>query len=158
MKSLKAKDIMNYNVLAVGLDWSVEQLADYLLENSISGAPVTSENRKLLGVVSLTDIVRYKSIPGTDAHPDNPHEYYIHVPDREYSQSDIESFSIDAESLIIVQDIMTHKTYTVSENTSIKEVADAMIRGGIHRVFVTREDTLVGIITTMDILKVVRDL
>ena len=158
MKNLKAKDIMNYNILAVGLDWSVEQLADYLLENSISGAPVTSEDGTLLGVVSLTDIVRYKSLPGTDAQPNNPHEYYIHVPEREYSQSDIESFSVDAESLVIVREIMTNKTYTVSENTSIKRVAEAMIRGGIHRVFVTKEDTLTGIITTMDILKVVRDL
>jgi CBS domain-containing protein len=158
MKNLKAKDIMNYNILAVGLDWSVEQLADYLLENSISGAPVISEDGKLLGVVSLTDIVRHKSTPATDAYPDNPHEYYIHVPERGYSQSEIESFSIDAESLVIVRDIMTTKTYTVSENTSLKDVAEAMIRGGIHRVFVTRDDTLAGIITTMDILKVIRDL
>jgi CBS domain-containing protein len=37
-------------------------------------------------------------------------------------------------------------------------VADAMIRGRIHRVFVTRDEKLVGIITTMDMLKIIRDM
>jgi signal-transduction protein with cAMP-binding, CBS, and nucleotidyltransferase domain len=37
-------------------------------------------------------------------------------------------------------------------------VADAMLRGRIHRVFVTRDGVLVGIITTMDILAAIRDI
>jgi CBS domain-containing protein len=158
MKNLYAKDIMNPNVLAVGMDWSIEQLANYLIENSISGAPVTSEDGSLLGVVSSTDIVRYRSIPATDVHPGDPHEYYIHCPERKYSPADVESFEIEAESLVTVREIMTPVTLNVQEETPLEQVADAMIRGRIHRVFVTRGKTLVGIITTMDILKAIRDL
>jgi CBS domain-containing protein len=158
MKNLYAKDIMNPNVLAVGMDWSIEQLANYLIENSISGAPVTSEDGSLLGVVSSTDIVRYRSIPATDVHPGDPHEYYIHCPERKYSPADVESFEIEAESLVTVREIMTPVTLNVQEETPLEQVADAMIRGRIHRVFVTRGETLVGIITTMDILKAIRDL
>ena len=57
MENLLAKDIMNRDVLSVGMDWSIDLLADYLIDNSISGAPVTAEDGRLLGVVSLTDIV-----------------------------------------------------------------------------------------------------
>ncbi|MFC1820094.1 CBS domain-containing protein [Thermodesulfobacteriota bacterium] len=158
MRNLLAKEIMNQDVLSVGINWSIDQLADYLIENSISGAPVTSEDGRLLGVVSLTDIVRYKSMPSIDAQPNEPHEYYIHARERDYSPAEIESFRVEAESLVTVGDIMTPMTFNVNEDTKLQQVAEAMIRGRIHRVFVTSDETLVGIITTMDILKVIRDL
>lgn len=158
MRNILAKDIMNRDVLSVGMDWTVDQLADYLVENSISGVPVTSEDGRLLGVVSLTDIVRYKSIPAADSRPNDPHEYYIHCPERKYSPAEIESFRIDAESLVSVRDIMTPMTLTVQEETTMQQVADAMLRGRIHRVFVTRDEMLMGIITTMDILKALQGL
>ena len=71
-------------------------MALYLNGNSISGAPVTSEDGRLIGVVSLTDIVRYKSMPVTDTQLEGPHEYYIHAPERQYSQAEVESFRIEA--------------------------------------------------------------
>ncbi|MBN2060280.1 MAG: CBS domain-containing protein [Deltaproteobacteria bacterium] len=158
MGILIARDIMNRDVLTVRADWLVEQLADFLVENSISGAPVISEDGKLIGVVSSTDIVRYKSIPISNPQPDTPHEYYIHAPDRLYSAEEIESLRIEAESLITVRDIMTPMTLNVTEGTSVQQVADSMIRGRIHRVLVTENDVLIGIITSMDMLKIIRDL
>ena len=158
MVDLTAKDIMNQDVLSVGIDWSVDQLANFLIENSISGAPVVSDDGKLAGVVSLTDIVRYRSMPATENRDeDDIHEYYIHTSELNYSNEEIESFHLDAESLISVRDIMTPRTFNVSEDTKIRNVADAMIRGNIHRVLVTRDETLVGIITTMDMLRIIRD-
>jgi len=157
MVNLTARDIMNQDVLSVGMNWSIDQLANYLIENSISGAPVVSEDGKLVGVVSLTDIVRYRNIPATDNRAEDPHDYYIHTSELNYSNEEIESLHLDAESLVSVKDIMTPKTFNVNEDTKIHNVADAMIRGNIHRVLVTREDTLIGIITSMDMLRVIRD-
>jgi len=158
MVSLLAKDIMNPDVLSVGLDWSVKQLADFFIENSISGAPVISEDNKLQGVVSMTDLIRQKSMPGTIFHSEDIDECYIYSPERQYSPAEIESSRIDAEALMIVRDIMTPVTFNVNEYTKIQDIADAMLRGRIHRVFVTRNDDLIGIITTMDMLYAVRDL
>ncbi|MFQ5675044.1 MAG: CBS domain-containing protein, partial [bacterium] len=58
MKTLRAKDVMNTNVLTVNNDMTVHELALFFTENMISGAPVVDEAGKLLGVVSLSDIVR----------------------------------------------------------------------------------------------------
>ena len=55
--------IMQRDVLSVGDSWPLHQLASFLTDNQISGAPVTSEDGELIGVVSLTDIVRYDSMP-----------------------------------------------------------------------------------------------
>lgn len=157
MVNLTARDIMNHTILSVGMDWSVDQLANFLIDNSITGAPVVSEDGKLEGVVSLTDIVRFRSMPVTDSRDEDTHEYYAHTSELNYSNEELESFHLESESLITVRDIMTSKTFTVNEETKIHDVADAMIRGNIHRVLVTRNDTLVGIITTMDMLRVIRD-
>ena len=157
MKRLTAKDVMNEDVLSVGMDWSVEYLTDFLVENGISGAPVTSEDGKLVGVVSLTDIVRHNSLPGKDSRLDNPYDYYRHGLEHQYAKEDIRSLSIETEPLDTVRDIMTPMIFDVNEDTQVKQVADTMIRGRIHRVFVTREQKLVGVITTVDMLKVIRN-
>jgi CBS domain-containing protein len=155
MVDLKARDIMNHDVLSVGLDWSIDQLAEYLIENSITGAPVVDEEGKLMGVVSMTDIVRYRNLPATD--DDDLHDFYIHTSQMKYSTEEIESAHLAAEALTTVRDIMTPKTYVVKEDTKVRDIADAMIRSNIHRVLVTRNATLLGIITSMDMLRVIRD-
>ena len=58
VRNFTVSDVMQREVLAAADDWSLEQLADFLVDNSISGAPVTGEGDELVGVVSLTDIVR----------------------------------------------------------------------------------------------------
>ncbi len=157
MKRLTAKDVMNKDVLSVGMDWSVEYLTDFLVENGISGAPVTSEDGKLVGVVSLTDIVRHNSLPGKDSRLNSPYDYYRHGLEHQYAKEDIRSLSIETEPLDTVRDIMTPMIFDVNEDTKVKQVADTMIRGRIHRVFVTREKKLTGVITTVDMLKVIRN-
>ena len=157
MKRLTAKDVMNKDVLSVGMDWSVEYLTDFLVENGISGAPVTSEDGKLVGVVSLTDIVRHNSLPGKDSRLNGPYDYYRHGLEHQYAKEDIRSLSIETEPLDTVRDIMTPMIFDVNEDTKVKQVADTMIRGRIHRVFVTREQKLAGVITTVDMLEVIRN-
>lgn len=53
-----------------------------------------------------------------------------------------------------VQEVMTPTVYTVTEDTPISEIAKIMIAGRIHRLLVTHHNRLVGIITTLDMLKV----
>jgi CBS domain-containing protein len=157
MVDLTARDIMNQDVLSVGVDWSVDQLAEYLIENSISGAPVVTEDGSLVGVVSMTDIVRYRSLPATNDEGGDLHDFYIHTSELKYTNEEIESSHLAAEALTTVNDIMTPKTFVVKEDAKIRDIADAMIRSNIHRVLVTRDDTLLGIITSMDMMRVIRD-
>src|SRR5688572_24908905 len=59
MKTLTARDVMNREVLTVRVDLSVRELAAFLTENQISGAPVVDREGRLVGVVSLTDVAEY---------------------------------------------------------------------------------------------------
>lgn len=152
-----ARDIMTENVLTIDPDWSVEQLADFFEENDISGGPVVSADGTILGVVSVTDIVRHMNLPVSEQHP--THDFYVAGLDAGYSGQDMSGLRLVDEAEATVNDIMTPMVFEVNAEASVQQVAEDMLRGKIHRVFVTQNDKkLLGIITTLDMLKVVRDL
>jgi CBS domain-containing protein len=55
-----------------------------------------------------------------------------------------------------VRDIMVSIPLKVSESFKISEVADVMIESRIHRILVVRDDRLIGIVTSLDLLKALR--
>ncbi len=156
VKSITARDIMTRDVLAARADWPLDRLAEFLLEHGISGAPVLSEEGVLVGVVSLTDLVRHEELPEREPPHDVP-AYYREMVGR-YAEEELAGFRVDETSDVLVRDIMTPSLFRVDEDTPVQEIAEMMIRGHIHRLFVTRDHRIVGIITTMDLLRVVRDL
>jgi predicted transcriptional regulator len=157
MKDLTAKHVMNPNVLVAESDWSVNHLAEFFMENCISGAPVQSNAGIPIGVVSLTDIVHHET--QTERGQQWPHDYYLHDQERRYvTRGEDAAFQIEAEPDIMVRDIMTPTIFQVSEDTTVQRVADIMIKNYIHRVFVTHKDKIVGIISTPDMLKTIRDM
>ncbi len=155
MEKLTANDIMTREILGARADWTIDRLAEFLVENSISGAPVLSDDGKLLGVVSLTDIVRHTTLPMKERHVAHPHDYYLPDLRFQYAKEEITSFDLRDESTTAVSDIMTSMIFSVLEDTPVREIADLMIRGRIHRVFVTRNEQVVGIISALDMLKVI---
>lgn len=157
MNTLTAKDIMTTEVLGVKADWPLDRLAEFLVENSISGAPVLSDEGRLLGVVSLTDIVRHTTLPLKERHRNKTHEYYLPDLEHQYSHEEISSFDLRDEYTTTVNDIMNTVIFSVKEDARAREIADIMIRGRIHRIFVTRKDQVVGIISALDMLKVIME-
>jgi len=154
----KAKDIMVTEILAADLDWSVHQLAEFFDEHAISGAPVTNGTGEIIGVVSVTDIVRQSSQPLRETHTEKQtHDYYLRSLQDRLAGEELGAYQVDFESEVEVRDIMTPLVFDVDEQTSVSDIANTMITGHIHRVFVTRNKRVVGIITALDMLKVVRD-
>lgn len=158
MMRIIAKDIMTNDVMKVRAEWSLQRLAEFFFEMSISGAPVINEKGELAGVVSSTDLISNGTIPENDPQSRGPHEYYLQGLERQYAQVEISSFSIGGEPLTTVGDIMTRTIYQVSEDTPVQLIADKMIRNRIHRIIVTNKEKVVGIISSADMLQVIRDM
>jgi CBS domain-containing protein len=157
-KDLTVGDVMQRDVLAVDADWPLDKLARFLVDNSISGAPVTDENGELVGVVSMTDLVRHNSITEKDTVASQTHDVYLYELERHIGHEELQVFHTQYESPVQVREIMTPMIFKVSEEDSIQEVADIMLKGRIHRVFVTRGTLLTGIVTALDMLQVIRNL
>ena len=57
---MEAKDIMTREVVTVSPSLPVKMLANLLIKNQISGAPVADKKGKIVGVVSETDLIAKK--------------------------------------------------------------------------------------------------
>lgn len=145
---------MNPMVLSVREDKTVQELATFLTENEISGAPVVDARGKLVGVVSLRDIVeRAAETPEIAQQPQRG----FHGPGwgEKLTRNELSRMHIEDEGLL-VREIMTPTVYTVKEDTPVSDIARTMISGHIHRLLVTRAGQAVGIVTTLDLLKLLR--
>jgi CBS-domain-containing membrane protein len=149
MKDLTAEDVMVRNVQSVEADWSLVQLRDFLMDKGVSGAPVLDGNR-LVGVVSATDWIQ----AATGEQGGTELAFYR---DTQFvsrgSKASVRALHIEDNSSARVRDIMSSSVLAVQPHTAISEVASLMAGGLVHRILVTREDKLVGIISALDLVK-----
>jgi len=175
MRPITAADLMNPEVLTVREDWPVADLARFLIDNEISGAPVEAADGKLIGVVSLRDIVAYASgeddpdldggepaadegdEAGEEASEETHSEFYAQGwDDDEWTQEDFDELGLGDEDLL-VEDIMTPSVFSVSEEATVSEVATLMLNQHLHRVLVLTAGKPVGIISSSDLLGLLVD-
>lgn len=143
--NLNARDVMSTTIHKARPDWYINQLAKLFAENSISGAPVEDEGGNVVGVVSSSDIVRYSRGGDRDEK-------------RGYSDKDLQILAFGSRIHVKVHEIMSTSVIEVTEETPIQKVAATMIDQEVHRVFVTRDEKIVGVISSVDLLKVIKDL
>jgi CBS domain-containing protein len=150
MRPITASDLMNPEVLTVRDTWSVQELAAFLIENEISGAPVEDGEGRLVGVVSMVDIAAAASGEGERLSREGS-AFYIDDEWGEGPDEEVEDLPVAQDGLRVAA-IMNPKIYSVREDATVSEVASLMLKGHIHRLLVTREDRAVGVITTSDLL------
>jgi CBS domain-containing protein len=150
MRLITASDLMNPRVLTIRHDMRVPELANFLVAHDISGAPVEDGSGKLVGVVSLNDLAEVLA-DDEEEDGDRSAMFFASEWDEGLSADEIEDLPADATELTVA-DIMTPEVYTVNEETPVSEIAEAMIANHVHRLLVTREDRVVGIISTSDLL------
>lgn len=150
MRALTARDVMNRDVLTVRDDMSVAELSEFLLDNEISGAPVADSEGRLVGVVSLTDLAAWEM--GEDvAVPERPSEYYLRGWEEHWNQEDLVGLRV-TDAHRTVGEIMTPTILAIDDESTIPQVAQKMIDSHVHRLLVTRNRRVVGIVTTTDLL------
>lgn len=150
MRPITASDLMNPRVLTVSRELRVSELANFLVAHDISGAPVVDGSGKLVGVVSLNDIAEVLA-DDDEEDGDRGTAFFASEWDEGLSREELEELPPDAGELT-VDDIMTPEVFTVGEETTVSEIAGTMIASHVHRLLVTREDRVVGIISTSDLL------
>jgi CBS domain-containing protein len=142
---------MSPDIMTVADDMTTDELARYLTEHEISGAPVVDAQGHLVGMVSLTDIGREVAEPSEFGSPERS-EFYRDTDD--LTLEDLAQRSVE-ERAVAVRDVMTPVVHQVPASASVAKAARIMIEHHIHRLVVTQGKEPVGIITSMDLLRVV---
>jgi CBS-domain-containing membrane protein len=144
---LKAKDIMTTNVITVTPDTTIENLAHILIEHNISGVPVVNNEGDLIGIVTENDLISKNKrlhIPTVMRLFDA----YIMLE----SPATIEK-EIRRMAAVTVNDILIRDVVTVSEETSLEEIATIMSEKDVYLVPVVDKGKILGIVGKADIIK-----
>ncbi|MFC1528897.1 CBS domain-containing protein [Candidatus Latescibacterota bacterium] len=144
--SRTALDIMSRDIILVEEDTTITDVIELFLEHKISCVPVVNKNKKLIGIVTKTDIIGHFMDIDLDV------SLKVHLKDVIEGISEQDESEILAVTDLKVSSIMKPKPITITENTSIESLAKIMIDHSIHRLIIEKDDAIVGIISTHDIL------
>ncbi len=164
------KEIMQTDVVTVTPTTTVRELLKILVANQISGVPVVSEDGKILGVVSTTDVIRVGANEAEVANGSVSWDPLL-LPKEDFDEDSAASFFLLSEEWsypqgaesppgpegvydgLSVDDIMTPAAFTVGMDEEVGTVAKFLLQGRIHRALVVDGETLKGIVTAFDLLK-----
>ena len=150
----KARDIMQRDVVQLHTDASIKSAIETFEEYSISGAPVVNEAGELVGVLSDSDIVKTEHLENEELKLKRT-EYYFANPLEELDEPyfSTEEYSPEVLGEETVGEWMTPHVISVAPEASLSDVCTLMTQERIHRVFVVKEKKLLGVISTLDIVK-----
>ena len=136
------KDLMTANVMTISPEASLTDIGKILKEKRISGLPVTDQNGNLVGVVTLTDLLRilnriykWKGLERRDGLEPKFSDMFEHE-----------------KASAKVSDIMTKSVVTLSVDDALDDVMRIMFENQIHTIPVTEEGRIVGVIGKRDLI------
>ena len=141
---MKAADVMISNVITVGVDASIGEVAAILLNNHISAAPVVDENGELVGIVSEGDLIRRPEIGTSERH-----SWWLELISNEWASA---AQYIKPHSRKVA-DVMTRDVITAKPDTPLGDIAAMLERNRIKRVPIVEEGKLAGLVSRANILQ-----
>ncbi|MFE9775314.1 CBS domain-containing protein [Streptomyces sp. NPDC005931] len=146
MKRMKTRDVMSGEVVTADYGTPFKEVVRLLEEHGISGLPVVDEDRRVVGVVSETDLVLHQTGPESD--PGGWSGWLRRLSGRSRRDA-AKSRARTAGGL------MSTPAVTVRAEATLSEAARLMTGHDVERLpVVDEEDRLVGIVTRRDLLQV----
>jgi len=144
---MNVKEIMTKAVVSVNRDSTIDEIAQVLIDNKVSGLPVLSDGGYLVGVVTEGDLLRREMSPRLPE--------FINILGAVIYYHGVERYNEDFKKILAqtASDIMTEDLITVKEDTDISEVAKLMLNNNIKQIPVVDGSKLIGIVSRADIVK-----
>jgi CBS domain-containing protein len=140
---MRVRELMTTNVLTIGPEAPLKDVAKILVENRISGLPVCDIEGHVLGVVSEGDIL-YKEHDPTEGRLGGPLAWIVEGASPEAA---VKAGAITAAGA------MTSPAVTIAPYESASHAARIMCESGVNRLPVVKDDRLVGILTRADLVR-----
>ena len=123
--------IMSKNIITITLNENLETAEALFKKHKIKHIPVIS-NEAIIGIISYTDLMRIS---------------FAEIGDEGSNSVDSIVFNMFTIEQVMVKDVVT-----VTSDTSIKQVAKILAERDFHALPVVNNKSLVGIVTTTDLL------
>ena len=130
-KKTPVSEIMTKKVITLSKGDSLEKAELLFKSKKIRHIPVVKE-KTILGILSYTDLLRISFADAIDE-------------DEEYVDTIV-------YEMFTIEQVMARNLVSVSSTTTIKEVAEILSKKEFHALPVVDNDSLVGIVTTTDLI------
>ncbi|HEU4699942.1 MAG TPA: CBS domain-containing protein [Gemmatimonadales bacterium] len=126
---MRVAELMTTDVVSIESDATVAEAVGRLADEHISALAVTTTNGLFVGVLSTSDILQ-----------------------AEASTQDSEARDMLFERTLVAE-IMTREPLTIEPEAEAREAAQQMLYADVHRLFVTSQGKLVGVISQSDLVR-----
>ena len=141
---MKAHEIMTKDVITVGLETTVGEIAALLTRHRISGVPVVTKDRKVVGIVSQSDFLHRAE---TGREPKG--KWWLTL----FADPDSSARDYTKAHGWKADDVMSHIVVSVADEAEFGDVASILNAHGVKRVPVVNDGRLAGIITRTDVVR-----
>ncbi len=148
--TLRAKDVMSRDVVAVSPDDSLHEALELMVENRVAALPVVNGRDRCVGILSSSDLIDVMRELDDDLTS-------LETPDSASHQWLLDRLRRGIGDDKVCEH-MTDRVASVGADSPLADAVREMLRNRVHRLPVTdSHDRLMGIISTMDILEVFAD-
>ena len=141
---MRAKDVMTSDVVTVGANTTIPEVAKLLAERGISAVPVVDAAQRVIGMVSEGDLL-HRAETGTERRRSWWLEMLASTDQlaRDYVRSHARTAG----------EVMTRDVISVVDTTPVADIAILLETNGIKRVPVVRDGKLVGIVSRANLVQ-----
>jgi CBS-domain-containing membrane protein len=141
---MQAREAMTKDVVTVGPETTVGEIASLLVRHRISAVPVVSGDNRVIGIVSQTDL-GHRSETGTEKR----RKWWLEA----FADPDAKAREFIKSHALKANDIMSRFVVSVSPQASLAEVADVLDSHRIRQVPVMDDGKLAGMISRADLVR-----
>lgn len=146
---MNAADVMVTNVITVGLDACLQDVAHLLLTNRISAVPVVDSDGKVVGIVSEGDLMR-RAEAGTGRR----RSWWLSL----LTGKEGLAAQYVKEHSRKVADVMTRDVITATPDTPLQDIANILEKNSIKRVPIIKDGKMVGLVSRANLLQALASL
>jgi CBS domain-containing protein len=141
---MNAQETMTKDVITVGPETTVSEIASLLVRHRISAVPVVSKDNRVVGIVSQTDL-GHRSETGTE----KKRKWWLDV----FANTDVKAREYIKSHGVKAEDVMSRVVVSVARDASLSEVAEILDTHSIRQVPVMEGGKLVGMISRADLVR-----
>ncbi|HIU63921.1 MAG TPA: CBS domain-containing protein [Candidatus Avacidaminococcus intestinavium] len=145
---MKVEEIMETRIISVARTSSIEEIAEKLTYNKLSGIPVLSDGGYLIGIVTEGDLIRLETTPRLPE--------FINLLGAVIYYKGVDTYNEDFRKILArtAEEIMTEDVIVVKEDAEVSDVVRLMLNNNIKQVPVMDGNKLIGMVYRSDIIKI----
>jgi CBS domain-containing protein len=134
---MRAKNVMSNEVISVNAGETVLEAVRLLVNAQVSAMPVIDDHGIMVGILSEADVIQHTG----------------GVAPTELSDMTQALSAMDKARSRRVDDVMTKDVVTATEDTTLHDIAELMMKHQVKRVPILRDQSVVGMVSRVDLLR-----